>query len=223
MMNKLGFGTLAAGALLALASISGPVEAREMRDPLLHAVKITPNALGDVAILPAVSVNGDPLAEYRAEAGWLAQYGLGRVRWMSPDVVSQRIAAAGGDELAREVREQIWRNGAVDGPTATRLCRLLGVSAVLSLRVDRWELAERRGMVALTATLNGADGPELWSASGNSGFGRRELPDTDALEHPDHRTCTAYSLLLARWSGPLQASMEQQELLSSVIAVDPRD
>jgi len=122
--------------------------------------------------------------------------------------------------LARAAREQIWRNGSVDAATAARLCKVLDVGAVLSLRVDRWETAERRGMVAMTASLSGADGPELWSASDAAGYGHRELPDVDAQEHPDHRTCAAYSTLLARWAMQLPAWV-QEELVSSAIPSPP--
>src|SRR5262245_18236605 len=202
-MNRNWRVGIVAGALLALASFSA--EARPVNEP------------GVVAILPAVSVVGDAPAETRAEAGWMANYGRGATQWLSADEVRRRMAISDpSGDLAHEVREQIWRNGAVDEETAARLCKVLGANAVLSLRVDRWETAERRGMVAMTASLSGADGPELWSASDAAGFGRRELPDVDAQEHPDHRTCAAYSALLARWAIQLPASM-QQELISSVV------
>jgi len=217
MKHGLGLG-IVAGALLTLACVSGSAEARALPD---HAV--TPHRVGTVAILPAVSVSGDALAEVRAEAGWDALYGRGWAQWMSTEEVTRRLAVDQADDLAREVRDQIWRNGTVDAPTAARLCRMLNVDAVLCLRIDRWELAERRGMVEVTASLSGADGQQLWSASGHAGFGRRELPDTDASEHPDHRTCTAYSTLLARWADQMSASVQEQELLSSVIARKPTD
>lgn len=217
MKNRTAYGALAAGALLALASIGGPAEAREMRDRIAQANDIDRHQLTTVAVLPAVSINGDEQAEVRAEAGWVALYGHSQTHWMRADEVGEMIAAA-GPGLARAVREQIWRRGEVDPQTAERLCRVLGVDAVISLRVDRWELAERRGMVAMTVTLNGADGARLWTASGLAGHGRRELPDTDALEHPDHRTCAAYSTLLTRWAAQLPPSMHQEVLASDVMA-----
>jgi hypothetical protein len=209
---------IVAGALVTLACVSGSVDARALPD---H--EATPLRVGTVAILPAVSVTGDALAEVRAEAGWNALYGRGWAQWVSADEVSRRLAVDRADDFAREVRDQIWRNGTVDAPTAARLCRMLGVDAVLCLRIDRWELEERRGMVEVTASLSGADGPQLWSASGHAGFGRRELPDTDAAEHPDHRTCAAYSSLVARWADQMPASIQEQELLSSVIEGPPTE
>jgi hypothetical protein len=216
MKNQRGWGGVAASVVLALACVSGTVEARPSRDVISRAGDVERYRLTTVAVLPAVSVTGDALAESRAEAGWVAQYGMGSTRWMRADEVSARIAADG--ELARAVREQIWRTGAVDGELAARLCRELQVDAVVSLRVDRWELAERRGMVAMTSAVHGADGSRLWTASGMAGYGRRQLPDTDAHASPDYRTCVAYSVLLARWAGQLPGPMRGADAPTDALA-----
>lgn len=236
MRSRLGFGLLVAGAVLALVSGSRAVEAREARDRVFVADGIELQRLMTVAVLPAVSITEDEVATRQAEFGWVALYSRSRTRWIPADEVRRRIAAAGdgSNDFDPAVKAQIWRSGAVDSLTAERLCRMLGVDAVLSLRVDRWEMVDGwRGVVGLSATLCTADGQRVWSATGTAGHGRGPLPENGnvSVDHgPDwsvavvqdnrtHRTTGAFCTLLARWAPLLPTPVFEQELPADVLAL----
>lgn len=127
-----------------------------------------------VALLPVVAVAENLGAERLVESKWVDLYGDAGMEWMPADRVRARLAQASGERgnLSAEVDKQVWQNGEVDAAVAARLARLLGVDALLSVRIDRWEIADGgRGMVELSAVLTGADGTRLWSISGLAGCG----------------------------------------------------
>ena len=208
------------------------------RDRILRTDNVEFRPMTNIAVLPAVSATGDEVAERRAEFAWVRMYANARTTWMPADEVRRRLAAASGGsgDLEAAVEAQIWRDGAVEGPIAARLARLLGVDGVLSLRVDLWEIADGgRGMVALTACIAGGDGQELWRASGLAGHGRGRLSNEgnfaidngtfrcwDARLEPDesaHRTAFALYTLLARWAPALPMPMFERDLPPGLIAM----
>jgi hypothetical protein len=127
-----------------------------------------------VALLPVVAVAENLGAERLVENTWVGLYGGAGMEWMPADVVRARLAQVPGTRgaLAAEVDAQVWQRGEVEPRVASRLARLLGVDALLSVRIDRWEIADGgRGMVELSAVLTDADGTRLWSISGLAGCG----------------------------------------------------
>jgi hypothetical protein len=141
-------------------------------DALYRDAKLASHPLATVALLPVVSVVDDPAAERLVEASWIDLYRAAGTTWMPAVEVRAGLARAMDGDLGAEIDAQIWRRGGVDPAVAGRLARLLGVDAVLSVRIDRWEIADGdRAMVELTATLSGADGSRLWSISGLAGCG----------------------------------------------------
>jgi len=144
------------------------------RDQLYRDSKLDGFQPARVALLPVVAVAENLGAERLVERTWVDLFGGVEMEWMSADVVRTRLAqvAAKRGDLADEVAGQIWRRGEVDPAVAAHLAGYLGVDAVLSVRIDRWEIADGgRGMVELSAVLTGADGTRLWSISGLAGCG----------------------------------------------------
>jgi hypothetical protein len=157
-------------ALGASADAAGP----DSRDRLYRGSELNGFQPGRVALLPVVAVAENLDAERLVETTWVDLYHDAGMEWMPADAVRARLARVSGEhgDLAAEAASQIWRRGEVDPGTAVRLARCLGVDAVLSVRLDRWEIADGgRGMVELSAALTGADGTRLWSISGVAGCG----------------------------------------------------
>jgi hypothetical protein len=191
--------------------------------------------LESVAILPFVGVVDRPAAEREAEQMWLAFYGEARTAWMTSAEVRERIAAspAGSDRLTVGAESEIWNSGAPSAETARRLARLLGVNAVLAVRIDEWEVVDGGcGVVAMTATLTGADGVRLWSISGlaSQGAGRRSYegnfdwtlnwvrdPRLEPRED-DRKLGVALCRLLCRWASSLPDAMFEGEALPPRLA-----
>jgi hypothetical protein len=212
-------------ALVALAVGLSSAAARPIaRDDLYRSARLDTHPLTTVALLPAVAVADDPGAERLVEFQWVALYGEGTTTWMPADQVRARLALAAGElgDLAREVNEQVWRRGEVEPRMAGRLAQLLGVDAVLSLRIDRWEIADGgRATVEMTAALTHADGTRLWSISGLAGYGHSIRSAEQSFnmdmswirrsylepQGQDHKLGHALYGLLARWAWSLPAPL----------------
>lgn len=146
------------------AGAAGSKRDRTWCDPALGE-----QALSRIAILPAVSVIGDERAESWVENGWTLFYDQAKATWVSAADVRARLPEA---KLV-SLRDEVWQKGRPSAQAAVDLARSLAVDAVLSVRVDRWEIADGgRAMVELSAVLTAADGRCLWTVSGLAGHGR---------------------------------------------------
>ncbi len=234
MTSKIRIGVAGAIVVLALtASVAGARPAA--RDDLYRNPRLDFGAPATIALLPAVALADDPAAERAVERGWVALYAGTRARWMAADEVRARLARAGWDgEALTRVEEEVWRRGEVEPATASRLARLLGVDAVMSLRIERWEIADGgRATVRLSAALTADDGTRLWSISGLAGYGaapssaeRNFNSDLSWIRRPalepqvrGQRLGHALYALLSRWAwslpeGPLYADGSAPVLFS---------
>jgi hypothetical protein len=195
------------------ANAAGSKRDRTWCDPALAERPLT-----SIAILPAVSVTGDERAEAWVENGWAMFYDQAKTDWVAADAVRERVP----DATLAAVRDEVWRKGRPSAQAAVDLTRSLAVDAVLSVRVDRWEIVDGgRAMVELSAVLTAADGSCLWSISGLAGHGRSpcsrernfngdmtwfwrpELEPCEAKDNLGYAMCT----LFARWSVALPEAM----------------
>jgi hypothetical protein len=211
-------------ALLPLvALVLGTTAARAdlpMRDELYRSAKMESHHAMTVAVLPAVAVVDNPRAERLVEAQWSALYDRTSTRWMPADDVRACLSHGSGEpDTGGEWERQVWRDGELNSETAGRLARLLQVHAVLSIRIDRWEIADGgRAMVGMTAALVDSDGTKLWSISGCSGYGRPlssvernfatgliwvHNPDLEPPREDARKLKRALYMLLARWAWSL--------------------
>ena len=179
-----------------------------------------------VAVLPAVCLDGDPDVAAHVEARWVELYDGAAMKWIRVSAVRAQLASATdapSPELESAAR-QVWRDAEVNAVTARELSDRLGVDAVLSLRIDRWEIADGgRAMVQMTATLTARDGSRLWRISGVAGYGHSRtssetgfirsgdvlwvLPaDADRHDVRVHLLDRALYTLLARWAWSLPGS-----------------
>ena len=238
---RIRFVTATILVLAALPAVVATVTAGEVaaaisaRDRSCRNPALTGRRLATIAILPAVSVTGDRNAERWVEDGWPLFYGQAQTTWMPADEVRARIARSvdGSNERLDAVRGQVWQSGEPDAAFAGALARSLGVDAVMSVRVDRWEIADGgRAMVELTAVLTGADGARLWSITGLAGHGRApgsrarhfdpELrwlrrPQLEPRD-PENRLGLAFCTLLARWSVALPVPMLPEADVTPMLA-----
>lgn len=173
--NQNRFASLLTMVVIGLAlGVSADAASPVARDRLYRNSRLDGFQPARVALLPVVAVAENHEAERLVEKMWVDLYGEAGMQWMPAEVVRARLAQVPGERvnLAGEVDGQVWRRGEVDPAVAARVARRLGVDAVLSVRIDRWEIADGgRGMVELTAALIGADGTRLWSISGLAGCG----------------------------------------------------
>lgn len=220
-------------ALVVLVVATSMGEARPMsrdqvyRDPLLdHARPAT------VAVLPVATVAEQPTVERAVEAGWVTLYADAQTHWMPTQEVRAKLEEGSAEpgSLAAAVDRQLWRDATISPVLAGHLCRLLGVDAVLTVRVDRWELADGgRGIVEMTAVLTGEDGRRLWSISGMAGcgtppssvernftLGSESVFFNPALEPREdgRRMVRALRTLMARWAWQLPVPIAPGKSLS---------
>jgi len=215
--------------------VSADAASPDLRDQLYRSSKLDGFHPTRVALLPVVAVAENLAAERLVERTWVDLYAGAGMEWMPADVVRARLAQASGErgDLAAEVDGQVWQRGEVEPEVAARLVRLLGVDAVLSARIDRWEIADGgRGMVELSAVLTGADGTRLWSISGLAGCGvpsgSRDVnfsmdmswfrnPRLEPRNPSEAKLNGALCNLLIRWEGALpEAPLYAQEGASSL-------
>ena len=165
---------MACALVMVTAGASAAQDATPAQDQLYASARLETYRSMSVAVLPAVAVADDPAAEGLIEANWVALYAPAKTHWMPASEVRMRIArGTGQSEIARQTDREVWQRGEVEPETAARLTRLLGVDAVLSLRIDRWEIADGgRAMVQVSAVLQSSDGSRLWSISGLAGSGQ---------------------------------------------------
>ncbi len=230
--------TLGVCALVALTVGSSVAAARSnARDEVYRDARLDQVRPATVAILPVVAMASDTIAERLVEAGWFGLYRESATRWTSADEVRTHFQESGAEpgNIARLVAAQIWRDGSVASELAGRLTRLLGVDAVLSVRIDRWEVVDGgRALVAMSAVLTGADGARLWSISGMAGHGtpagsvERSFafePDVITVRNPEselsedgHRLSHALFSLMARWAWALPAPIDERADVAPVLA-----
>lgn len=210
-------GFIALALTAGLADAAGSKRDRTWRDPSLGE-----RPLSTIAILPVVSVTGDERAELWVENGWKMFFDEAKTAWVSAEDVRARVPEARLEKVGGEV----WRQGRPSAQAAVDLARSLAVDAVLSVRVDRWEIVDGgRAMVELSAVLTAADGAPLWSISGLAGNGRapgsRERnfnadlswiwrPELAPSAAPQERLGLAMCTLFARWSAALPLPMSPE-------------
>ncbi len=196
--------------LVALAFAAHAVEARPpVRDQVFRGARLKSHARATVAVLPAVSVTGNHAAERLVEENWVRLYGGSEMRWLPASIVRAHLEGApGGEAFARDVAGQIWQTGQVNPEAAGRLARMFGADALLSLRIDRWEIVNGwRAIVEMTAVLTDEDGTPLWTISGSAGHGAAPSgADLGVQEGDAHQYRWALYTLMARWAWSLPSS-----------------
>jgi hypothetical protein len=157
--------------LLGLLS-AGPARSAEMRvnardiawvDPRLGRLELT-----EIAVLPAVAIEDDPIAARLVEGySALLMVETGHTVLTAPQV--RHVMAGAGrrpEALTEAMTRQVWSSGRVDARMAATLARLTGAPALLSVRIDRWEIVDDRAEVELSAALVDSTGRLLWRISG---------------------------------------------------------
>jgi hypothetical protein len=128
-----------------------------------------------IAMLPVTSYDNDLEAEKRVEAGLGAALRSANYRWVSGASSRDRLrAAAPRDSVLLLVRAGVTNQVRIDSLAAPGLCRLLGVDALLSVRLDLWERFEPEWdqagkpttSVQIRAALVDSAGRLLWNAAG---------------------------------------------------------
>ncbi|MEO5616508.1 MAG: hypothetical protein ABIS67_01945, partial [Candidatus Eisenbacteria bacterium] len=166
-------------ALLLLAVPGAWTQAAPKRERRIDHFKTYPDLrsirLTAVAMLPAVSFEGVGPAERHAEAELMRGIRDAGYRWITGPTTREMLRRAGGDSLLKAVREAILSRDRIDSLMVPRLCGLLRVNGLITVRVDRADQisiqSDQTGRpstsVQVRAVLVDSLGRLVWSASGS--------------------------------------------------------
>ncbi len=139
-------------------------------NPQLAAIRLTA-----VAMLPAVSYDNVLPAERSAEYQLMLKLRDAGYRWMSASTSRDMLrAAASDDSLLKANKEDLLAHDRLDSLRAARICALLRVNGLLTIRLDRAEQmsiqTDQSGKPVTTVQIHAALvdslGRLVWAASG---------------------------------------------------------
>ncbi len=127
-----------------------------------------------IALLPAATYDGSLEARKQAETAFGQAFRGTGYRWVSTLITRDRLFRAGGDSLLSALNAQLLESPRLDSLAAPEMARRMMASAILTIRVDRYEKLEMEfnqagkpsTTVALTAALVDSSGRLLWTGSG---------------------------------------------------------
>ena len=166
-------------AVLLVSIPAGPSQAAPKRERQIDKITTLPNLrsirLTAVAMLPAVSFEKVAPAERQAESELMAGIRGAGYRWISAPTTKEMLRRSAGDSLLKAVRESILSNDRIDSLMVPKLCGLLRVNGLITVRVDRAEQvniqSDQSGRPSTTvqvrAVMLDSLGTVVWSASGS--------------------------------------------------------
>ncbi len=161
-------------------------------------------------MLPAFARGGNATAEAFFEAQWDSVFrGSGHV-WRSADETFHSIVqgTATPESLGRALREQIRKTGHPNPAMARMLARLMQSDALLSLRLNRWDIVNAKpGVVTIEvlATLVDSTGTMLWQISGRQSDG---VPESLGAEDVPAREGKPSEVLIRQYDPRLGGAAE---------------
>jgi hypothetical protein len=129
-----------------------------------------------IAILPATTFDGDDQASNATAAVWFGEFAA-RVpyEWISAEKVRLQLRSVSKqrDSLVNVINDQVQKSGKVEPKTADFLARVLGVDALLCVRIDKWQVmnsasSRQTATVELQATLVDRQAADLWKVAGSA-------------------------------------------------------
>ena len=179
-------------AVLVTAGAAAPALAAPKREREIDLFYVRPSLstirMTAVAMLPAVSFDEVLPAERSAEYELMLKVHGAGYRWIPAATSRDMLRAAGGDSLLKANREDVLAHGHLDSLRVAKLCALLRVNGLLTIRLDRAEQlsiqTDQSGKPTTTvqahAALVDSLGQLVWSASG-----------TQIAEGPDMQAASA--------------------------------
>lgn len=127
-----------------------------------------------IAMLPAATYDDNVEARRQAESAVARALRAKGYRWVSTLITRDRMVKSGGDSLLNALNRRLLEAPRLDSLEAPGYARLCFATALLTIRVDRFEKLEMEfnqagrpsTTVALTIALVDSSGALLWSASG---------------------------------------------------------
>jgi hypothetical protein len=143
-----------------------------------------------VAMVPVATYDHNIQVEKLVAAMWSNSLKDAGYRWVSENSTRVMLQDEHGDSTVNALQASVLRNPRPDSLTVSALCARLRTSALLTMRVDRWEQQQIQWdqtgkpttTVQLTAALVDSTGHLLWTASGSeTGEGPYHDPSTNPL------------------------------------------
>jgi uncharacterized membrane protein YgcG len=148
-----------------------------------------------VAILPAVTFDGNRTASFYMAERWRESFAEQGYYWVPAAVVRERLGSTlkQRDSVLQAVARQVQDSGRPDPATSAWIASRLGAQAVLALRLDRWELqvgARDMGYVDLSASLVDSVGNLLWKSAGRARAEKERSVPSPNLPEPSKGAAT---------------------------------
>ncbi len=187
MRRAIAVAALALAALVAGAPAGHTAGKVRTSDVIFTVADSSLLRIRSIAMFPVATYDHDLEVERTVTGMWGQAIRGAGFRWVSANSV--RAMLPGGDSLIASMQQALLRNPRVDSLAAHGLCASLRTSAVLTLRVDRWEQRQiqwdQAGRPATTVQLHAAlvdsTGRLLWSASGSE---TADGPEHDPSTNP---------------------------------------
>ncbi len=126
-----------------------------------------------VAILPAVTFDGNYQATNAVSAVWFGEFARVGYEWIPADQVRLRLRETSRqrNSLLDAINAQVQRSGRIDGVTARAVGRRVGAQAMMCIRVDTWQTmnsasSRQTATIELSASMVDTAGMELWKIGG---------------------------------------------------------
>ena len=161
--------------LLALAAPALAQKGAKKMDLFWQSPEFAAHEPRTIAMLPAATYDGSLEARKNAEGAVARAFRETGYRWTSTLITRDRMFKAGGDSLIKALNDRLLESPRLDSLAAPAYARMMFASALLTIRVDRYEKLEMEfnqagkptTTVALTAALVDSSGRLLWTASGS--------------------------------------------------------
>jgi hypothetical protein len=171
--------TLTLALALALFAVAAGAAGRGAKprtgDRFWAAPGFAGSSLRSIAMLPAASYDRNLESENAASGLFGQSLKDAGYRWISATTTRTLLQAQLGDSAVKALQQDVIDHGRCDSLTARRVAAALRTSALLSVRVDRWDRMDIQWnqagrpstTVQITAALVDSTGRLLWSGAGS--------------------------------------------------------
>jgi hypothetical protein len=165
------------GLILAALGVAGmALAAKKAKEQVWTDPGYPTSGVDRIALVPVASFDNNLPNENLVETVLGQTFRSTGYRWISGTATRDLLrGSSGSDSLLHALRDQIVARARIDSSDAPRIARQLNVTGLLCVRIDQWQqetpewnqAGKPYTTVQLHASLVGADGRLLWTATGD--------------------------------------------------------